>query len=157
MKCVRSVKASKDVSRWVQVFVCVLALAAAVCAHPESGLAQAQSEARPSQSGAKRQLATILYSGLGGAVLGLSTLSFYGRPQDKLVNIAIGFAVGVMAGTTYVTYNAATNPSSFYGDAAGPAAIEALRESFVARSSGRDPREVAALGSPISLSYRFEF
>ena len=41
-------------------------------------------------------LATILFAGLGGSILGLSTLSFYGRPQDKLQNIAIGFAVGVI-------------------------------------------------------------
>jgi len=65
--------------------------------------------------GPRRQLATILFAGLGGAVLGLSTLSFYGRPQDKLANIAIGFAGGVIVGTTYVTYKAATNPSEFYG------------------------------------------
>ncbi len=66
-------------------------------------------------SGPRRQLATILFAGLGGAVLGLSTLSFYGRPQDNLANIAIGFAGGVIIGTTYVTYKAATNPAEFYG------------------------------------------
>lgn len=70
---------------------------------------------RPSSGGPRRQLATIIYSGLGGAVLGLSTLSFYGRPQDKLSNIAVGFAVGVIVGTIAVTYNAATNPDDFYG------------------------------------------
>ena len=68
-----------------------------------------------STGGPRRQLATILFAGLGGAVLGLSTLSFYGRPQDKLSNIAIGFAAGVIVGTTYVTYKAATNPTEFYG------------------------------------------
>ena len=51
---------------------------------------------KPSSNGPRKQLATILFAGLGGAVLGLSTLSFYGRPQDKLENIAIGFAVGVI-------------------------------------------------------------
>lgn len=70
---------------------------------------------RPSSGGPRRQLATIIYSGLGGAVLGLSTLSFYGRPQDKLSNIAVGFAVGVIVGTIAVTYSAATNPDDFYG------------------------------------------
>jgi hypothetical protein len=70
---------------------------------------------RSMNAGPRRQLATIIFAGLGGAVLGLSTLSFYGRPQDKLSNIAIGFAVGVIGGTVYVTYNAATNPQEFYG------------------------------------------
>ncbi len=68
-----------------------------------------------SGGGPRRQLATILFAGLGGAVLGLSTLSFYGRPQDELRNIAIGFAGGVIVGTVFVTYRAATNPSEFYG------------------------------------------
>jgi hypothetical protein len=70
---------------------------------------------KPSSNGPRKQLATILFAGLGGAVLGLSTLSFYGRPQDKLENIAIGFAIGVIAGTSYVTYKAAMQPSEFYG------------------------------------------
>lgn len=56
----------------------------------------------------RRGLATIIFSGLGGAVLGLSTLSFYGKPQEKLNNISIGFAVGVILGTGYVAYQAAT-------------------------------------------------
>lgn len=75
---------------------------------------QTEEEAKP-KSGTRRQLATIIFAGLGGAVLGLSTLSFYGRPQDKLSNIAIGFAIGVIGGTIYVTYGAATKPREFYG------------------------------------------
>ncbi len=68
-------------------------------------------------AGPRKQLATIVFAGLGGAILGLSTLSFYGRPQDKLSNIAIGFAIGVISGTAFVTFNAATNPREFYGGA----------------------------------------
>lgn len=65
--------------------------------------------------GPRKQLATIIFAGLAGAILGLSTLSFYGRPQDKLSNIAIGFAVGVIVGTGYTTYKAATRPYQPYG------------------------------------------
>lgn len=75
----------------------------------------AMSDQQIKLSGPRKQLATIIFSGLGGAVLGLSTLSFYGRPQDKLINIAIGGAVGVMAGTVFVTYRAATNPQELFG------------------------------------------
>lgn len=64
--------------------------------------------------GPRRQISTIVYMGLAGAVLGLSTLSFYGRPQDHLTNIPIGFGVGVIFGTVYMTYQAATNPDEFY-------------------------------------------
>jgi hypothetical protein len=60
------------------------------------------------KGGPRRQLATILFMGLGGAVLGLSTLSFYGQPQNYLGNIGIGFAAGVIVGTIYVTYKSAT-------------------------------------------------
>lgn len=74
-----------------------------------------EANSKVSIGGPRRQLATILFAGLGGAILGLSTLSFYGRPQDKLANIAIGFAVGVIAGTAYVTYKAANNPRELYG------------------------------------------
>jgi hypothetical protein len=97
----------------------VLAIAVAMVAMvPTAAMAQGRGFLegdRPSAGGPRRQLATIIYSGLGGAVLGLSTLSFYGRPQDKLSNIAVGFAVGVIVGTIAVTYSAATNPDEFYG------------------------------------------
>ena len=68
-----------------------------------------------SSGGPRKQLATIIFAGLGGAILGLSTLSFYGRPQDHLSNIAIGFGVGIIGGTILMTYQAASNPREFYG------------------------------------------
>lgn len=64
--------------------------------------------------GPRRQISTIVYMGLAGAVLGLSTLSFYGRPQDHLTNIPIGFGIGVIVGAVYMTYQAATKPDEFY-------------------------------------------
>ena len=51
---------------------------------------------------------------LAGAVLGLSTLSFYGRPQDHLSNIAVGFAVGIITGTVITTYQAIHAPYEQY-------------------------------------------
>lgn len=77
--------------------------------------AGANSDKNKNLGGPRKQLATIVFAGLGGAVLGLSTLSFYGRPQERLNNIAIGFALGIMAGTAFVTYKTATNPSELYG------------------------------------------
>ncbi|MCC6276932.1 MAG: hypothetical protein IT289_03330 [Oligoflexia bacterium] len=74
------------------------------------------------KSGPRRQLATIVFSGLGGAILGLSTLSFYGRPQEYLGNIAIGFAVGVIGGTTYVTFRSATT-REYYVDPDNPQSL----------------------------------
>ena len=100
-----------------------------------------------STGGPRKQLATIIYAGLGGAILGLSTLSFYGRPQEKLSNIAIGFAFGVIIGTTYVTYRAASNPADFYG--LRPAAE---RELLLAAAHGphEDP-------TPVRASWAWDF
>jgi hypothetical protein len=64
--------------------------------------------------GPRRHVSTIVFSGIAGAILGLSTLSFYGRPQDRLSNIAVGFAVGVIIGAGFTTYKAATQPRDFY-------------------------------------------
>lgn len=50
----------------------------------------------------RRSLAAIIFAGLGGAVLGLSTLSFYGQPQEHIGNITTGFALGLLAGSAYV-------------------------------------------------------
>lgn len=99
-------------------------------------------------AGPKRQLATIIFAGLGGAVLGLSTLSFYGRPQDKLNNIAIGFAIGVISGTIYTTYQTATRPRSFYS----------LTESEALKNfENQSERFQASSEWTIPVAYQFSF
>lgn len=64
---------------------------------------QAIGEIRSEGPSVKSQVAKILLSGLGGAVLGISTLSFYDRPQDHLSNVAVGGVLGVVLGSLYVT------------------------------------------------------
>jgi len=58
-----------------------------------------------SQSTFKRTTATVLFSSIGGGVLGLSTLSFYGKPQEHTDNITTGVLVGFLAGVSYVMYD----------------------------------------------------
>jgi hypothetical protein len=116
--------------------------------------AQSPNDAPPPVGGPRKQLATILYAGLGGAVLGLSTLSFYGRPQDKLSNIAIGFAVGIMAGTAIVTYGAATNPDEFYGT---PSSQGRLQPQFSPPENRFDEQRLATNAEAIGLSWNFDF
>lgn len=58
-----------------------------------------------SQSTFKRTTATILFSSIGGGILGLSTLSFYGKPQEHTDNITTGVLVGFLAGVSYVMYD----------------------------------------------------
>ncbi len=52
----------------------------------------------------------ILVSGLVGGVLGLSTLSFYERPQDHIRNITLGAGIGVIASALFLTINIAQLP-----------------------------------------------
>ena len=78
------------------------------------GAVKAGKNAELASKGPRKHLSTIVFAGVAGAILGLSTLSFYGRPQDKLNNIAMGAAVGIIIGATYSTYRAATEPRDFY-------------------------------------------
>lgn len=86
----------------------MVALLAQLSALPQTSFAQAATG--PNGFGPKKQLAVIIFSGLGGAFLGLSTLSFYGRPQDHLQNISTGFAIGIIGGVTYTFYQVTTQP-----------------------------------------------
>lgn len=68
------------------------------CLTPRMAAAQQHSEF----PGVRRHVATVIFCGLGGAVLGLSTLSFYGKPQDHTGNIYAGLGVGLVAGAIYI-------------------------------------------------------
>lgn len=98
-------------------------------------------------TGTRKQIATIIFAGLAGAVLGLSTLSFYGRPQDKLSNIAVGFAIGVISGTIYTTYQAATAPYDNY---------QVLRTNFEDEASLRIAGQQASSYQP-KLAWNWTF
>lgn len=79
---------------------------------PQAFAQKAKNQAN--MSGPSKHLSTIVFAGVAGAVLGLSTLSFYGRPQEKLTHIAIGAAIGIIGGAMYSTFKAATEPKDYY-------------------------------------------
>lgn len=60
----------------------------------------------------KRGVATVIFSSLGGAVLGLSTLSFYSKPQNHVSNIPLGALLGFIAGSGYLLYSASQEPET---------------------------------------------
>lgn len=79
-----------------------------------SHLSYGQSNSEASRSPFRKGLATVMFAGLGGAVLGLSTLSFYGQPQEHIGNIWLGLGIGLFAGAGYVmVQNTPTNSYSF--------------------------------------------
>jgi hypothetical protein len=53
----------------------------------------------------------VAAAGAGGAVLGLSTLSFYDKPSKHIANVWTGAALGVIAGVIFVAYNSAQKGS----------------------------------------------
>jgi hypothetical protein len=53
----------------------------------------------------------IAAAGAGGAVLGLSTLSFVEKPSKHVSNIWTGAALGIIAGVIFVAYNSAQKGS----------------------------------------------
>lgn len=98
------------------LFIC-----SAVALGGPSAQAQDYNGAASSRSpGPRKQIATIIFAGLAGGVLGLSTLSFYGRPQDKLANVPMGVGIGVIIGAIYTTFNAATKPREFMNESNYP-------------------------------------
>ena len=53
----------------------------------------------------------VAVAGAGGAVLGLSTLSFVEKPSKHVSNIWTGAALGIIAGVIFVAYNSAQKGS----------------------------------------------
>jgi hypothetical protein len=67
----------------------------------------------------KNDFLIVVSAGLGGAILGLSTLSFVEEPKEHTRNILVGASVGIIAGVAIVAYLQAEKSSSmFYGDEA---------------------------------------
>lgn len=77
-------------------------------------LATAPPTLAQSHSAFKRTTATILFASIGGGVLGLSTLSFYGKPQEHTDNITTGVLIGFVAGLSYVMYDTYGQQASVY-------------------------------------------
>lgn len=46
-------------------------------------------------------------AGAGGAILGLSTLSFYDKASNHIANVWTGAAIGIIVGVIFVAYNSA--------------------------------------------------
>lgn len=55
----------------------------------------------------QEDITLVSAAALGGAVLGLSTLSFVDKPSQHLSNIWTGAALGVIGGVIIVAYNSA--------------------------------------------------
>lgn len=59
-------------------------------------------------SSTQNDILLVGVAGATGAVLGLSTLSFYDTPSTHISNVWTGAAIGVIAGVIFVAYSSAT-------------------------------------------------
>lgn len=75
------------------------------------GALPAQAQEIPTGQRVKRNVAAVLFASLGGAVLGLSTLPFYGEPQEHTNNISTGALLGFVGGLVFVAYDG-TKPAA---------------------------------------------
>lgn len=119
----------------------VILIVATVIMSAQISLAQVQGQSAASSEliGFRRGLATVMLAGLGGAILGLSTLSFYGDPQEHISNIWTGLAVGAIGGGLYVVSQSRANSS--LAQASEPRQIP----------FGKKP------GSPLAMQFAWDF
>ena len=57
----------------------------------------------------RENLVIVMVSGLFGSLVGLSTVSFYQKPERSLSNISLGFTLGILTGALFVTYRFITH------------------------------------------------
>jgi hypothetical protein len=69
----------------------------------------------------QNDIVIVAMAGATGAVLGLSTLSFYDKPSLHISNVWTGAAIGIIAGVIWVAYNSAQKGSE---DLVGQASSE---------------------------------
>jgi hypothetical protein len=74
-------------------------------------------ESDPLVEDTKNDLMIVMACGVGGAVLGLSTLSFVDEPKKHTKNIVMGAAIGIIIGVGVVGFSQANKSKElFYQD-----------------------------------------
>lgn len=61
-----------------------------------------------------QDLNVVMGTGLGGAVLGLSTLSFVEKPSEHLKNVILGASLGIIIGVGIVAFGQANKSKERY-------------------------------------------
>jgi hypothetical protein len=120
-----------------------MSIANGVYAAPSLTEPPPKDDARPT-NGVREQLRIIVLSGVAGGIFGLSTLSFYGRPQDNLDNVIGGLCVGILVGSAYSFYSVATRPRDTFGSNVYEEEVESARLRL-------------APPAPLPLAWKFEF
>ncbi|MFG1499802.1 hypothetical protein ABMA70_06280 [Halobacteriovorax sp. XZX-3] len=102
-----------------------------------------------------RDLTTVAGLGLGGAILGLSTLSFVEEPKDHLKNILVGAAVGIVVGVGVVAYNQAAKSQATIRQTGYRDFDTTSRLNWHASNTAQDIKEFNAVNPKVGWSFNF--
>ncbi len=91
---------------------------------------------------------------LGGAILGLSTLSFVEEPSEHLKNVMVGGAVGIIVGVGLVAYMQANKSETIYKQTSRDA-LEFETNQRVAWHQKENTQSAPVL--PAQVGYQFSF
>jgi len=97
----------------------------------------------------KSDMMVILAAGIGGAVLGLSTLSFVDEPGDHYDNVLTGGAVGLIAGVLYIAYRQAYGPSGIFAEVQSPSPRLDFNSNPLVSS--------VTMASPLAFRWKWQF
>lgn len=99
----------------------------------------------------------VLGSGAAGAVIGLSTLSFADKPKDKLKNISIGAAIGIVIGVGVALTGIASKSKSSIGYTSGNTPLTAEDVERESRYEFADNKVAQDYYRPAQLGYNWSF
>ncbi|MBL7665065.1 MAG: hypothetical protein JNM93_08020 [Bacteriovoracaceae bacterium] len=102
----------------------------------------------------KRDLIIISGAGLGGAILGLSTLSFVNEPSKHWKNVMVGGAVGIIVGVIVVASIQAERTGSYLEPTAMKDFDTTLRNSWHVAS--HQARDITSQNVP-TMGWNFQF
>ncbi len=100
-------------------------------------------------------LSLVAYAGVGGAVLGLSTLSFVDEPSEHLKNIIVGGAIGIIVGVAFVAYKQAMSTSTEYNDTVMEAEIDFSTPARIKWASSNSNNYHKPLGQSLGWTFNF--
>ena len=103
-----------------------------------------------------QDLTVVLGSGVVGAVLGLSTLSFVDEPKDHFKNVAIGGAIGIVVGVGIVIFGQATKSQSIMTNQ-NPRDLTPESSESMARLDFSKQKIAESYTLPTTVGYNFTF
>lgn len=135
-----------------------LLLSALMLVNPSLSMAQSKEEGTGFVDDSLKDISIVLGSAVGGAVLGLSTLSFVDEPSKHLKNISVGGAIGVVVGVGIVVFSQATkNTSAINGQAKTEIPLNSEKFETLTRHEFSDYRIAETRELVPHVGYSFSF